>query len=141
MANKAVVSVVSVLLLIVAYGVINLFIVGGQKLMDRDENKRIEILKTEIEQSDKRIKSLENELTLLEDELADIKSNADSETDEDAYNELADSYNGSLDIYNSKYDLYEAEIADYNTKVDEANELSEKIGGTWYILPIPIGKR
>lgn len=141
MTNNVVTSVVGILAIIVIYAIINFAIVGGQKLMDRDENKRLDVLKTEIEQGEKQIKSLESELANFEEELADIENELESETDEHTYNELVDSYNGSLDVYNSKYDHYIVELDEYNAKVDEANELSEKIGGTWYILPIPIGKR
>lgn len=43
-------------------------------------------------------------------------------------------------ITDSEYADYQNEINDYNENVDEYNEIAEKIGGTYYVLPVPIKK-
>lgn len=51
----------------------------------------------------------------------------------------------ALSIYDAKvnsltdkqYDEYKQRVDNYNEKVKEYNALAEKVGGTWYVLPVP----
>jgi hypothetical protein len=48
-----------------------------------------------------------------------------------------ESINKNGTITEAEYDTYSKEIDYYNGLVEDYNKLSEKVGGTWYILPVP----
>jgi len=57
--------------------------------------------------------------------------------------EIIQSFEAQVDagtISDSDYQLYEKQIDQYNADAAKHNELNEKIGTTWYIIPFPHGK-
>lgn len=142
--------VVSIIVVAIIYGLINLVLVGGQKVWHHDDEAKLDELKVELKDLKASIGGYEDLLTEIDGELTGSKEEVDSyESDfpegipeeyyED-YTSAVNGYNEQLDTYNIEYDKYSSEIDSYNEKVEEANAVSEDIGSTWYVVPMPGGK-
>jgi len=55
----------------------------------------------------------------------------------DERNALIAHYNDKVSRYQAAYANYSAAVDAANRKIAEANALSEKIGGTWFLIPLP----
>jgi len=154
--------VVGLISVVLVYVVINIFLVGGQKLWHYGDQKRLDELKEILNTEKVNIESLEKELKNMEQCLDTYtirinKLKSDIQLIENRYprgipsniynnyiqlindyNSLVDTYNSTLNKYNSKYEDYSHQIDKYNAMVVEANNLAKKIGTTWYVVPVPI---
>lgn len=129
-------------LLVVLYGVGNLMLVGGQKLWHHDDQVKLDNIKTSLASENTKINNLEAELKTLEIKIKRSESyiNNVGQNSND-YNSLVDEHNAKIANYNVIYNEYKRGIDQYNLHVNEANELAKSIGSTWYVVPIPGGKR
>ena len=129
------------ILYVLVYGLINLILWGGQELYYYKDTQEIKKIESHLENEKEQITSLESEINnqsnLLETKqknLVSLKNNGLI----DQYNAGADDYNFLLQEYESNVDIYNNRLAEYNKQVDRVNELIEKSGSRWYLIPIPI---
>ena len=64
---------IGIVSIVIIYGVINLVLVGSQKLLNHDNEVKLDTLETELEDIEFSIKNYEEELNGLEDELLNIE--------------------------------------------------------------------
>lgn len=133
-------GLIGLLAVAVLYGVINLILVGGQHLWHGEERSNLKTIEAELKVGEREINKLEQGLTAILSHLEEIERKMEGDISVAEYNDLVDKLNSDIDLYTSNYRKYEYKISAYNKKVEEANELAEKIGSTWYVVPIPIGK-
>jgi hypothetical protein len=135
--------VVGVVAIAIVYGLINLVLVGGQKVWHSGDQKKLTQIQSILDDEKKDLDRIEGELTSKNANLdkleIDLKANKNGNIDR--YNKLVDEYNMKLGAYNQQYDDYKKRITSYNDKVNEANSIAKKIGSTWYVVPIPVGKK
>lgn len=102
-------AVLSLVIIAIVYGLINLVVVGVQEFWHHDAKSKMSDIKAELSLKESKINNYElhvNDGTISDTEYAD-------------YSRLIDEYNG---------------------QVKEYNDLAEKAGTTWYVVPIPGGK-
>ena len=114
--------------LILIYGVGNAVLVGAQNLFSSGDQNKLNNLQQELQTKKTSISVLGYRIDAEKSNMDQEKANGDSVD-----------YNAQVDDYNSKLAEYQSNIDDYNNTVQQANDLSKKIGGTWYIVPIPFG--
>jgi multidrug resistance efflux pump len=135
--------VIGLVAIAVVYLVFNLVFVGGQKLWHSGDQKKLDQIKAVLETEKNAIDDVEAQLVVKNINMDKLKKDIDAlknSRDIDRYNRLVDDYNMKLGAYNQQYDDYEKRLNSYNQKVNEANELAKKIGSTWYVIPVPVGK-
>ncbi len=159
--NGPVRAVASLVGVVVVYGVVNLFLVGGQELYHHGDKMAFDSLKqileterasirraeTELQAISSAINSGESEINRLKTGLIAIEGRYPGgipsavytaySRDVDRHNALARSYNASLARYKTLYAGYSAQVNRFNTMVDQANALANRVGSTWYIVPVP----
>jgi cell division protein FtsB len=147
--------------IILVFAVINLVLVGGQKLWHHGDQVKLDTLKTELEvqksdldQREAELKTLGSSIDQYAAQIADLKSKAQAIEQQnpsgippdiyDSYKQLIDQCNSDVAKYNSGLDRSDALFQDYSQRIDrynalikESNDLSNQIGATWYIVPIP----
>lgn len=116
--------------LILIYGVGNAVLVGSQSLFHSGDQTKLNNLKQELQTKKLTIDSLGSQIDTQKSNLDQEQANGDNSD-----------YNAQVDDYNSKLTEYKSDVNDYNNTIQQANDLSKKIGGTWYIVPIPLGHR
>ncbi|QTL49972.1 hypothetical protein [Priestia aryabhattai] len=131
------------------YGIVNLVLVGGQKLWHHDDEVKLEKYETVLKEQKNEIDGYTTELEDLKSQAEDLKEQITGyETDypygipEELYadyEQMVDEYNSLADDYDVKSQEYSDEIDSYNDKVEEANALAEEVGSTWYV--VPVGKK
>lgn len=141
--------VVTLIVIGLVYGIVNLFLVGGQKLWHHDDEVKLEKYETALKEQKNDIDDYETALEDLQSQAQDLKDQINSyETDypygipEELYadyEQMVDEYNSLADDYDVKSQEYSDEIDSYNDKVEEANALAEEVGSTWYV--VPVGKK
>jgi len=112
---------------ILLYVIGNVVFVGAQKIWHSSDQSKFDKIKQELTIKKGEIDNLESKINTKK-----------SEMDHDSENGYIDAYNSQVDGYNIMLSEYESDVDNYNKLVAEANDLSKKIGGTWYIVPIPI---
>lgn len=127
--------------IVIIYGIINLVMLGGQSVLHGEDKKELNQIKIELDSGLNELNALGFQLDTQESELKSLEDQINSTEDTDAKNELIDKYNNYLPAYNADFDQYSSKLVSYNLKVDRANELSNKVGSTYYILPIPGGHK
>lgn len=117
-------------LIVVIYLILNGGLIGVQNFFKKDEIAKFEKMKNELEDLHYEIEDQEND-----------------ENEYGYYNDAVNEYNTSLEDYESlvseydeKHETYSDSIDAYNIEVKTVNKLSEEIGSTWVIVPIPSGK-
>ncbi|MDB5166851.1 MAG: hypothetical protein JWM37_923 [Candidatus Saccharibacteria bacterium] len=132
-----------VLIVVALYAIVNGVAFGVQKIANRDDQKKLDSLTSQIDTQektlndlDKKITAEEAQLTALDKKITDEEETADDET----YNNDVAAYNKLVDLYKADIDAYNKQIPAYNAKVTEANELAKKVGSTWYVVPLPTNK-
>ena len=154
--------VLSLVSIAIVFALINLVLVGGQKIWHHSDQKKLDTLKTELKLERTTINGAETRLQNFEERIKEINSEknpiglhlkkieeqfpngipsniyASYKSSVSHYNELVRTHNAMLQMYNAIYEKYSAEIDNYNMDVKKANALAKKIGGTWYLIPIPI---
>lgn len=155
---------IPVLAIAIVYGAFNLFIVGGQNIWHYSDQKKLDAITIQLDAELPSLKRMESDISAKEADISRVKARMESLKSDidrvemrysdtvpssefarynrniDDYNDLVSDYNVTLGAYQQLFDEYERKIADYNLKVKEANALAEKIGSTWYVVPIPGGK-
>lgn len=119
-------SIIGILGIILVYGVINIVLVGAQDFWHSGDQSKLDALKQELQTKKSDIDTLE----------ANINSEKSTMDEYQANGDVTD-YNSLVDDYNSKLAEDQSDVNDYNSIVQQANDLSNKIGGTWYVVPIP----
>jgi chromosome segregation ATPase len=147
MKTKVVGGAIGIVGIALIYVILNVFVVGGQKLYHHDDQARLDSLKSELKEQKATIDNDESELTSKEDDLSSLKEEVETyESDYpdgvpeeyyDEYRQKVNDYNSQLTDYKDQYSTYQNELGSYNEKVKEANALAKKIGSTWYIVPVP----
>ncbi|QLC85420.1 hypothetical protein [Priestia megaterium] len=132
-----------------AFGIVNLVLVGGQKLWHHDDEVKLEKYETALKEQKSEINDYTTELEDLKSQAEDLEEQINGyETDypygipEELYadyEQMVDEYNSLVDDYDVKSQEYSDEIDSYNDKVEEANALAEEVGSTWYV--VPVGKK
>lgn len=159
--SKIISFIISIIVIILLYVLVNFLLVGGQNLYKKDDVNKFETLKKEIKSEEIALKIKENELetmqvriNILKDSMNQIKtevnvieskypSGVPSEIyshykyQVNNYNNKAREFNDILEKFNPIYEEYLDDLESTNSKINEANILSKEIGGTWYVIPIP----
>lgn len=133
----------SIVAIIIVYGLINLLLLGGQSAFKSEDEKRFESLKSQIESEKALLDSQDARITSEENDLLQLKQRMDSYKafgNVGEYNHLVDQYNVQLASYTADIDNYNSKLPAFNSKVEEANNLAKSVGSTWYLVPIPTGK-
>lgn len=150
-----------VLSIIIGFVALNMVVIGGQKLWHRNDRQRLDTFKREIEAERFQIRESENALALSFSQLELLKKQIASRAIDIAaiesrysgripepeftnYRRIINENNGRvtehnqlLFSYRENHARYSSELAAANEKIDEANALAKKIGGIWYVIPIP----
>jgi hypothetical protein len=153
--------VIRLLWVAAVFTILNVVLVGGQKLWHHGAQVKLATLKAQLDAKDREIKQREAELktlsanseqstatiTGLKARIQMIEGQYPSGIPQSiyhSYSELIDQCNSSvanhnLNIarYNSLYEDYTQRIEQYNTLVKEANAISKQVSGTWYVIPVP----
>jgi hypothetical protein len=140
MSTKIFVWIVGLIFIALVYGIVNFVFVGAQSLYHSKDNAKLEFIKSDLDEKLKIIKQQEDNLRTQESFLDKTKKTINITTDTDDHNNLVDKYNVELALYKANYSRYSQDLESYNLKVNEANKLAEKVGTTWYVVPIPRGK-
>ncbi len=114
---------------ILLYLIGNVVFVGAQKIWHSGDQNKFDNIKQELTTKKTEIDDLESKINTKK-----------SEMDRNSANGYIDAYNSEVNDYNLMLDKYDSDVDSYNKLVTEANGLSKKIGGTWYIVPIPVGR-
>jgi len=104
----------------------NAVLVGAQSLWHSGDQAKIDSIKQTLATNKASIDDLESRINAKKAEMDGYSANNDNED-----------YNLDVDPYNAMVDEYKTDIDDYNTLVKQGNDLANKIGGTWYIVPFP----
>jgi hypothetical protein len=152
---------IQIVSLVVVFGGLNLVVIGAQKLWHWTDQRRLDSLKAEIAAERTALHAEADALTAQAapmdalqwrikrggDALAARRQAGISDGEVDgfnrdvrAHNALVQEYNDLCDAYRPNAARYEAARTALNQKVTEANALIEKIGGTWFVIPIPGGR-
>jgi septal ring factor EnvC (AmiA/AmiB activator) len=155
-------SIIHFLRVIAVFAILNVVLVGGQKLWHHGAQQRLTTLNAQLDAQGSEIKQREAELkTLIASSeqssatIAGLRAHVQRIEDQypsgipqsmyPSYVKLVDQCNllvagHNLDIarYNSLYEDYSQRIERYNALVKEANATSKQIGGTWYVIPVPV---
>lgn len=135
--------IISIVVLILAYGAINLVLVGGQNAIKGEDQTRFDTLKSQLESEKILLEQQEAVINSDEERLLDIQAEMDSYEAQGltgAYNSLVDTHNALLDSIEVSINDYNSKLPSFNARVDEANKLAESIGSTWYLVPVPTGR-
>lgn len=132
--------IISIVGLIIVYGLLNLVLGGAQDLWHKGDTDKLQVIETYLKNSKLEIDALEQslaesgtELESKETELNSYKENGDT----DLYNAGVDDFNALLSSYKTDLQKYNSLITTYNQKIEEGNELIKKTGSRWYVVPIP----
>lgn len=130
------------LTLVLLFIAANVIFVSVQNLWHANDRKRLDGLKAEIaiarslvDEREAVIRQLGLEITRME---AQIESSSISLVDR---NVIIARHNQRVAVYQLAYTDYSSSIDDLNRKIAEANSLSNKIGSTWYLIPVPRGSK
>jgi hypothetical protein len=151
--------VLSIVVILVLYGVVNLVLVGGQTLLHKDDNERMEVLKGDMTEMEGLKEVTEawlndreyelNELMTESEELGAYIDQMEIEFPDGIPEDLYGEYIDAIDEYNvvveemaslnaefeDEQGLYEEQLDAYNAAVEEYNELAEEAGSMWVLIP------
>lgn len=158
---------ITLIAIAIVYGIGNFILIEVQDYFKKDDKAQLKQYKKELKQQKKEIENQEEWFELSDKEMAEldkkkqemIKSingmedyiNANNLKPADLepkYKEAYDWYVSQRDLFNKlasdreqdykeTYDKYLENIEAYNVKAKRANNLAEKIGSTWIVVPIP----
>ncbi|WHY88726.1 hypothetical protein QNH39_13190 [Neobacillus novalis] len=158
---------ITLLAIAVVYGIGNFVLVEIQEYFKKDDKAQLEQYKKELKQEKKEIKNQEEWFDLSDKEMEEVDkkkqdmiknitemedymnaNNIKPADLEPKYKEPYDWYVSQRNLFNKltsdrernykeTYDKYLENIEAYNEKVKSANNLAEKIGSTWIVVPIP----
>lgn len=155
----------SLVVTVVLFVALNLILVGAQELWHRGDNAKLDLLKMQLKSereiigsAETKLEGLEASVKRLESEASDLNGSigrletqypqgvpsalyAAYERSVSDYNRLVGQRSAALATYSATYDNYSAQLDAYNEKVKAANALAERVGGTWYVVPIPVPGR
>lgn len=125
---------------VISFAALNVAIVGAQKFWHQEDQQRLDTLKAEISIARLRLCEQEASIRLIASDIARMAEQIDNGgTTAIEHNALVTRYNERMSLYKAVYADYSINIESANNKIDEANALSRKIGGTWYLIPVPRG--
>jgi cell division protein FtsB len=154
-------TIISFLTIIAVYTVINLALVGGQKLWHHRDQVNLDTLKARLDSQRSEITQCESELNTLNASsgqsaatIANLKSRVHTIEQQypsgippsiyysysqliDQCNSLVASHNETIARYNALYDDYSQRVERYNAIVKDSNAIARQIGVTWYVIPVP----
>ncbi|HUD44912.1 MAG TPA: hypothetical protein VMR41_05185 [Patescibacteria group bacterium] len=125
-SNNYLAKIVGFILVIVFFVVANVVFIGLQNLWHSGDQSKLDIIKQELQTKNTAIDALESNITREK-----------SAMNQELATNNTDKYNTHVDDYNTMVNEYKTDIASYNQLVKQANDLSEKVGSTWYVVPIP----
>jgi len=105
---------------LLAFAALNGVLWLGQRIYHRSDVKEAERLEVQLNQLDAQIRSDEGWLHLNR-----------------SYYETR----GPADVFNARIDQHNAGVASYNALVEQYNAVAKKAYSTWYLIPIPGGRR
>ena len=153
--------IIRLLGVIVVYGLLNVILVGGHWLWHYKDNKRRDQVKAQLGFERPRIQAIQIRLEGLTRNLDESKTQIEGLESEihsteganplgipeniyDSYSRTVQYHNALVTEHNQKviqqnllYEDYSSRINQYNALVEEGNSLGKKIGGTWYVIPMP----
>ncbi len=159
--GRAVGKLIGLEAILIGYAVINLALVGGQKLSHQGEQAQLDEIKVGLNSENLKIKQIELQLQKMRHQLKESSSkikNLKSRVElfeqsypqgvpaniYNGYSRSVAEYNARIGFYNAtlaQYDVlyadYSKQVEHYNGRVAEANVLAQKIGTTYYLLPVP----
>jgi len=128
------------LFIVFVFGLGNLLLVGGQKLAHRDDLARLDKLKAQIAIDKAHLVEQETALSQLSTQIENLAHRVETANSLAVQNATIENHNRLIDDYHSLFDEYSSHVEATNQIIKEANALSEKIGGTWFLIPIPFGR-
>lgn len=135
--------IMSILSLIIMFGVLNGVIYGGQEIYYWNDVKKCELMEVEL-------KDLEIEVNKIEDFINFRKTKVDRinqlekeikqglSKDYTKYKQMIDEYNSNMSRYKKSMDEYDNLIVKYNKITREYNDLAKSAYSRWWLLPIPL---
>jgi hypothetical protein len=132
---------VYVLTIIILFGGANLLLVGAQKLWHWSDQSRLDVLKAQIAGERARLREEEGWLSQHGSEIEGLRKQiVGGVFGASMRSAVITEYTERVTSFRARYERYSSDIDAVNKKIEDANALSKKIGGTWYVIPIP-GRR
>lgn len=141
--KKVKAGIISVVVVIIFYAVLNAVLVGGQKAVHHGDEEKFNSLKTQVETEQASLNTESTGIDSEEAQLVEMRNRIngyEASGAYDAHDSLVDPYNSLRNKYLSDVAAYNSKLPAYNAKVEEVNKLAESVGSTWYVVPIPTGK-
>jgi len=130
--------------LVAVYGVMNLVLVGGQYVWYYADNQKLE---ARLQQMEKDLAGSASQIEAVKAGIKAVEKANPRGIPEDKYaaysrsvryhNELVEAHNQKVAEQQVVHGDYSSRVDQFNGLVEEANSLAKKIGGTWYVVPMP----
>ncbi len=154
--------IVSLVWMGIAFGAINLLLFGGQKIWHYNDQEKLDTLNPQIELMKSDLRSQEAQLRSLDTQISRCQAVIDRSRptvqwyentypdgipqneyvqycrEVSEFNEWIDNKNTLVAQYNAIYPDYARRVDRFNAAITEANATAKRIGGTWYVIPIPL---